>query len=81
MKTSQKICTKKTSSSVTYLPHAGFLFGLFCDLQTGGDICSEMPVDCHETTWHYVPDDETLHKHICENLTSYDLNIPFYMQT
>jgi hypothetical protein len=44
-KISQKVETKKASSSISYLLHAGFLLGLFCDLQAGVTFSSEMPID------------------------------------
>jgi hypothetical protein len=32
-------------------------------------ICSpETSVDFQQTTWHYIPEDRTLHKHRCENV-------------
>jgi hypothetical protein len=35
-------------------------------------ICSsETSVDSQRTTWHYIPEDGTLHNHCCENLESY----------
>jgi hypothetical protein len=30
-----------------------------------------MAVDFQRTTWHYIPEDGTLHNHRCENLKSY----------
>jgi hypothetical protein len=32
---------------------------------------SEMSVDFQWTTWHYIPEDRTLHNHCCENVKSY----------
>jgi hypothetical protein len=35
-------------------------------------VCSsETLVDFHRTTWHYIPEDNTLDNHRCENLKSY----------
>jgi hypothetical protein len=38
-------------------------------------ICSsEMSVDFQQTIQHYIPEDNTLYNHHCENLKSYKLN-------
>jgi hypothetical protein len=35
-------------------------------------ICSpETSVATQQTTWHHIPEDDTLHNHHCENLKSY----------
>jgi hypothetical protein len=35
---------------------------------------SQTLVDFQWTTWHYIPEDSTLHNHHCENLKSYRIN-------
>jgi hypothetical protein len=38
-------------------------------------ICSsETSVDFQQTTWRYIPEDNTLDNHRCENLRSYIVN-------
>jgi hypothetical protein len=34
---------------------------------------SKTSIDFHRTTWHYIPEDRTLHKHCCTNVKSYVL--------
>jgi hypothetical protein len=34
---------------------------------------SKTSVDFQWTTWHYIPEDSTLHNHCCKNLKSYNL--------
>jgi hypothetical protein len=33
-------------------------------------------VDFEETTWHFIPEDRTLHNHGCENLKAYIFPVP-----
>jgi hypothetical protein len=35
-----------------------------------GDTFPKNVVDFHQTIWHYIPEDRTLHNHHCENLKS-----------
>jgi hypothetical protein len=35
---------------------------------------SRQAVDFQWTTWHFIPEDGTLHNHCCENLESYMRN-------
>jgi hypothetical protein len=39
-------------------------------LKTEAVCSSETSVDFYQTTWHYTPEDSTLHNHQCENLKS-----------
>jgi hypothetical protein len=48
--------------------HVGFLPGLFFGPEAGGDIFLRNVVDFQQTTQHYIPEDNTLHNHRCENL-------------
>jgi hypothetical protein len=36
---------------------------------------SETSVNTQRTTWRYIPEDDTLHKHRCENLKSCNARI------
>jgi hypothetical protein len=56
-------------SSACGLLHAGLLLGLLCNHEDGGDMFLSK-VDFHQTVWHYIAEDRTLH-HCYENLKSY----------
>jgi hypothetical protein len=45
--------------SARYLLRDGFLFGLFCAPEDGGDMFLRN-VDCRRTTRRYIPEDRTL---------------------
>jgi hypothetical protein len=47
--------------------NAGFLLGLLLNPKTVDDIYYNF----HWTTWHYIPDDKTLHNHQCKNPKHY----------
>jgi hypothetical protein len=38
---------------------------------------SEKPVDFRQTIWRYIPEDETLSNHSCENIDSYLMYIDY----
>jgi hypothetical protein len=44
------------------------LGSLFDPVDSGSPF--EMSVDCYWTAWHYIPEDNTLYSHCCENLKS-----------
>jgi hypothetical protein len=46
------------------------LLGLLFDLKIEAIYCSETSVDFHWTTRRYIPEDRTLHNHLCKNLKS-----------
>jgi hypothetical protein len=45
----------------------------YSDLKVKAIYSSETSVDVQRTTWHYIPDDRTLHNYRCENLETYKL--------
>jgi hypothetical protein len=51
--------------------HAGFLLGWFFDPEDEGLYSSKMSVGFHQTTWSYIPEDNILPSHRCENFKSY----------
>jgi hypothetical protein len=53
------------------LLHSGFGLGLFFNPGDLGDMFLCNVVDFQQTTWHYIPEDRTLHNHCCENLKSH----------
>jgi hypothetical protein len=57
--------------SACYQLHAGFLLGLFLDLEDGGDIFFRNVCYFQRTTRRYIQEDRTLHDHRCEDLKSY----------
>jgi hypothetical protein len=40
---------------------------------------SEMNFDFQQTTLHYIAEDRTLHKHCCENISSYKYGSSYFM--
>jgi hypothetical protein len=38
---------------------------------------SEMSINIHKTTWHYIPEDSHLHTYHCENLKSHTDSLVF----
>jgi hypothetical protein len=57
--------------SACYLLHDGFLLGLFFSSEDGSDMFLRNIKRLQQTTWHYIPEDRTLHDHCCEKLKYY----------
>jgi hypothetical protein len=62
---------RQALGSACYLLHAGFLFGLLFDSEDGGDMSLRNVVWLQQTTQRYLPEDRTVHNHLCENPKSY----------
>jgi hypothetical protein len=59
-------------SQMCFLPVSCFAYSLTLKTET---ICSAgISTDFQWTTWDYIPEDRTLHSHLCENLTPNILN-------
>jgi hypothetical protein len=65
LQTSVKACGKLVTCF-----YASFLLSLFFTLKMEA-ISSETSADTQRTTRRYIPEDDTLHNHRCENLKSY----------
>jgi hypothetical protein len=63
------------SRASCYLLNAGFLLGLFFQLEDGETCYSETPVHFQRIAQRYIVEDKTLPNHRCEKLRSYDLKV------
>jgi hypothetical protein len=77
--------SKKATWSMQQLEYccllqASFLLGFLFDPEDEETCSCETLVGFHQTTWHYVQEDKTLHSHSCEKLKSTNIYLDFLLQ-
>jgi hypothetical protein len=64
-------CSSKLSVAISRVLQTGFLLDLLVTLKMEVPCSSKLSVDFQQTTWYYIPDDQTLRNLLCEKLISY----------